>query len=111
MLIIHDDHFVNFDFRCYPPFCLLIGKAGQPVIDPAESRKSAFVYKEIPGKTCARASWYHSTSRLGRRRQAHVYRVDEELSVRMLKDSLQWVSTCRFPPTARWTNSWCGTIS
>ena len=26
MLIIHDDHFVNFDFRCYPPFCLLIGK-------------------------------------------------------------------------------------
>jgi hypothetical protein len=19
MLVIHDDHFVNFDFRCYPP--------------------------------------------------------------------------------------------
>ena len=37
MLIIHDDHFVNFDFRCYPPFALFVGKEakGSGVIDPA----------------------------------------------------------------------------
>src|SRR5215831_2377603 len=26
ILVIHDDHFVNFDFRCYPPFALFVGQ-------------------------------------------------------------------------------------
>ena len=54
MLIIHDDHFVNFDFRCYPPFCLLIGKEakGSGVIDPGEIEKiTGAVYKKYQGKT------------------------------------------------------------
>ena len=39
ILVIHDDHFVNFDFRCYPPFALFIGKeaGGSGVTSPAES--------------------------------------------------------------------------
>ena len=54
MLVIHDDHFVNFDFRCYPPFCLLIGKEakGSGVIDPAEIETiTGAVYKKYQGKT------------------------------------------------------------
>src|SRR5262245_46941364 len=54
MLIIHDDHFVNFDFRCYPPFCLLIAKEakGSGVIDPAEIEKiTGAVYRKYHGKT------------------------------------------------------------
>ena len=36
ILVIHDDHFVNFDFRCYPPFALFVGKEakGSGVTDP-----------------------------------------------------------------------------
>ena len=36
ILVIHDDHFVNFDFRCYPPFALFVGRKaeGSGVTDP-----------------------------------------------------------------------------
>src|SRR5258708_38491790 len=38
ILVIHDDHFVNFDFRCYPPYALFVGQTakGSGVTDPAE---------------------------------------------------------------------------
>ena len=42
ILVIHDDHFVNFDFRCYPPFALFVGQEakGSGVTDPIRSRRS-----------------------------------------------------------------------
>src|SRR3979490_1608123 len=41
ILVIHDDHFVNFDFRCYPPFALFVGQEakGSGVTDPDEIKK------------------------------------------------------------------------
>jgi Catalytic LigB subunit of aromatic ring-opening dioxygenase len=94
MLIIHDDHFVNFDFRCYPPFCLLIGKEakGSGVIDPAEIEKiTGAVYKKYQGKTsygAAPAGMPQHVADWEGGDKPYVYRVDEELSVRMLKDLL-----------------------
>ena len=77
MLIIHDDHVVNFDFRCYPPFCLLIGTGA--------------VYKRYQGKTSyqsAPAGMPQHVSDWEGGEKPYAYRVDEELSVRMLKDLL-----------------------
>lgn len=94
MLVIHDDHFVNFDFRCYPPFCLLIGKEakGRGVIDPAEIEKiTGAVYQKYLGKTSygsAPAGMPQHVSDWEGGDKPYVYRVDEDLSVRMLKDLL-----------------------
>ena len=74
ILIIHDDHFVNFDFRCYPPFCLLIGKEakGSGVIHPDEIEKiTGATYKKYEGKSSyASGSRWHASAclRLGGRR-------------------------------------------
>src|ERR1043166_6651402 len=59
MLVIHDDHFVNFDFRCYPPFCLLIGKEakGRALIVPAQIEKiPGAPYKKSPSKIPSRSA-------------------------------------------------------
>ena len=71
MLVIHDDHFVNFDFRCYPPFCLLIGKEarGSGVIDPAEIETiTGAVYKNTRARlpTGRRPRGCRSTSPTGK---------------------------------------------
>ena len=94
MLIIHDDHFVNFDFRCYPPFCLLIGKEakGSGVIDPAEIEKiTGAVYRRYEGKSSYRAApagMPQHVSDWEGGEKPYVYGVNEELSVRMLKELL-----------------------
>lgn len=94
MLIIHDDHFVNFDFRCYPPFCLLIGKEakGSGVIDPAEIEKiTGAVYKRYAGKSSyqsAPAGMPQHVSDWEGGDKPYVYRVNEDLSVRLLKELL-----------------------
>ena len=94
LLIIHDDHFVNFDFRCYPPFCLLVGKEarGSGVVDPAEIEKiTGAVYQKYQGKTSYRsapAGMPQHVSDWEGGDKPYVYRVDEDLSVRMLKDLL-----------------------
>jgi hypothetical protein len=86
MLVIHDDHFVNFDFRCYPPFCLLVGKEakGSGVIDPAEIGKiTGAVYKKYQGKTSygsAPAGMPQHVSDWEGGAKPYVYRVDEDLS-------------------------------
>lgn len=94
MLIIHDDHFVNFDFRCYPPFCLLIGKEakGSGVINPLEIEKiTGAVYKQYDAKTSyasAPAGMPQHVSDWEGGDKPYVYRVNEILSVRMLKELL-----------------------
>ncbi|HEY7321990.1 MAG TPA: hypothetical protein VIE89_30855 [Candidatus Binatia bacterium] len=94
MLIFHDDHFVNFDFRCYPPFCLLIAKEakGSGVIDPAEIEAiTGASYKKYPRKTSYRsapAGMPQHVSDWEGFEKPYVYAVDEELSVRMLKELL-----------------------
>ena len=47
ILVIHDDHFVNFDFRCYPPFAMFVGKEakGSGVTDPDTIEKITGVTK------------------------------------------------------------------
>ena len=95
LLIIHDDHFVNFDFRCYPPFCLLISKEakGSGVIDPAEIEKiTGATYKKYPGKQVyqsAPAGIPQHVSDWEGVEKPYVYRVNEDLSVVMLKDLLE----------------------
>lgn len=93
MLIIHDDHFVNFDFRCYPPFCLLVSKEakGSGVIDPVEIEKiTGAVYKKCEGKSSFQSAPagmpQHVSDWEGDK--PYIYRVNEDLSVRMLKGLL-----------------------
>lgn len=53
MLIIHDDHFINFDFRCYPQFALLTGTEakGSGVIHPDEiQRITGATYRKYEGR-------------------------------------------------------------
>lgn len=94
MLILHDDHFVNFDFRCYPPFCLLIGKEakGSGVIRPDEIEKiTGATYKKYAGKNSyasAPAGMPQHVSDWEGADKPYVYKVNEELSVRMLKELL-----------------------
>jgi hypothetical protein len=53
ILVIHNDHFVNFDFRCYPPFALFVGQEakGSGVIDSATiERITGATYRKYEGK-------------------------------------------------------------
>src|SRR5271165_4596885 len=53
ILVIHDDHFVNFDFRCYPPYALFIGPEakGSGVTDPDTIEKiTGATYWRYDGK-------------------------------------------------------------
>jgi hypothetical protein len=53
MLVIHDDHFVNFDFRCYPQFAMFVGSEakGSGVIHPDEiERITGASYRRYKGK-------------------------------------------------------------
>ncbi len=94
MLIIHDDHFVNFDFRCYPPFALFVGKEakGSGVIDPAAIEKiTGATYRQYEGKAAYAsapagipqhvADWESD--------KPYVYRVNTGLSVTLLKGLLE----------------------
>ena len=53
ILVIHDDHFVNFDFRCYPPFALFVGQEakGSGVTDPDTIEQiTGATYRKYEGK-------------------------------------------------------------
>ncbi|MFM9885168.1 MAG: hypothetical protein ACKVQT_19260 [Burkholderiales bacterium] len=94
MLVIHDDHFVNFDFRCYPPFALFVGKEakGSGVIDPAAIEKiTGASYRRYEGKAAYAsapagipqhvADWESD--------KPYVYRVNTGLSVTLLKGLME----------------------
>ena len=90
ILVIHDDHFVNFDFRCYPPFALFVGQTaqGSGVTDPDTIEQiTGATYQRYndqetfesapPGIPQHMANWGN--------RKPYVYRVNADLSVRLLK--------------------------
>lgn len=93
ILIIHDDHFVNFDFRCYPPFALFVGReaGGSGVMDPAEIEKiTGASYRRYEGKT----SYQSAPSGIPQHMAAwesdkpYLYNVNTDLSVKLLKGLL-----------------------
>jgi hypothetical protein len=93
ILIIHDDHFINFDFRCYPPFALFVGKEakGSGVMDPAAIEKiTGATYRKYEGKDSYRSAPagipQHMADWEGEK--PYVYKVNTDLSVRLLKGLL-----------------------
>jgi hypothetical protein len=94
LLLIHDDHFVNFDFRCYPPFALFVGREakGSGVMDPAEIEKiTGATYRRYEGKTAYESAPkgipQHMADWEGEK--PYVYRVNTDLSVKLLKDLIE----------------------
>jgi 2,3-dihydroxyphenylpropionate 1,2-dioxygenase len=90
ILILHDDHFVNFDFRCYPPFALFVGKEakGSGVMDPSAIEKiTGAVYRQYQGKE----SFASAPSGIPQHmanwddKKPYVYEVNTGLSVDLLK--------------------------
>ena len=93
ILILHDDHFVNFDFRCYPPFAIHIGKEarGSGVMAPAEIEKiTGATYRKYAGKEAYESAPagipQHMADWEGEK--PYIYKVNEALSVRLLKGLL-----------------------
>ena len=94
ILIIHDDHFVNFDFRCYPPFALFVGKEvrGSGVIDPASIEKiTGATYRTYPGKAAYASAPAGVPQHVAdwESEKPYVYAVNEALSVKLLKGLIE----------------------
>ncbi len=94
ILIIHDDHFVNFDFRCYPPFALFVGKEarGSGVIDPAAIEKiTGATYRKYAGKTAYGSAPAGVPQHVAdwETKKPYVYTVNEALSVKLLKGLIE----------------------
>ncbi|HUZ74138.1 MAG TPA: hypothetical protein VMU87_14240 [Stellaceae bacterium] len=94
ILILHDDHFVNFDFRCYPPFALFVGKEakGSGVMAPDRIEEiTGAVYRRYEGKSAYQSAPdgipQHMADWEGQK--PYVYRVDTDLSIGLLKGLLQ----------------------
>ena len=94
ILVIHDDHFVNFDFRCYPPFALFVGRKaeGSGVADPDLIEKITGAsykkyeddssYESAPdGIPQHMANWNDQ--------KPYVYNVNTELSEHLLKGLIE----------------------
>jgi hypothetical protein len=89
ILVIHNDHFVNFDFRCYPPFSLFVGRKaeGSGVTDPDTIEQiTGAKYQTYKGQT----SYASAPSGIPQHmadwesRKPYVYTVNSDLSVRLL---------------------------
>lgn len=94
ILIIHDDHFVNFDFRCYPPFALLIGKQaqGSGVMGPVEIEKiTGAIYRKYEGKESYRSAPTGMPQHMAdwESEKPYIYNVNTDLSVQLLKGLLE----------------------
>jgi aromatic ring-opening dioxygenase catalytic subunit (LigB family) len=94
LLLIHDDHFVNFDFRCYPPFALFTGREakGSGVIDPAEIEKiTGATYRKYEGKESYASAPKGIPQHMAdwETEKPYVYEVNTDLSVKLLKDLMQ----------------------
>jgi hypothetical protein len=91
ILVIHDDHFVNFDFRCYPPFALFVGQEakGSGVTDPAEiERITGATYRKYEGKESYSSAPAGIPQHMANweSQKPYVYKVNTDLSVRLLKE-------------------------
>ena len=94
ILIVHDDHFVNFDFRCYPPFALFVGKEakGSGVIAPQEiERITGATYRKYEGKSAYASAPAGIPQHMAdwESEKPYVYTVNADLSVRLLKGLLE----------------------
>src|ERR1051325_5525039 len=94
ILVIHDDHFVNFDFRCYPPFALFVGQEakGSGVTDPDTIEKIAgATYRSYEGKESYQSAPSGIPQHMAnwKKEKPYVYKVNTELSVRLLKGLLE----------------------
>lgn len=94
ILLIHDDHFVNFDFRCYPPFALFVGKEakGSGVMDPAAIEEiTGAVYRKYEGKkeylSAPKGIPQHMADWEGEK--PYVYTANQALSVDLLKGLME----------------------
>lgn len=93
ILILHDDHFVNFDFRCYPPFALFVGKEakGSGVTDPATiERITGATYRKYEGKAGYASAPAGIPQHMAdwESEKPYVYAVNTDLSVKLLKGLL-----------------------
>jgi hypothetical protein len=94
ILVIHDDHFVNFDFRCYPPFALFVGQEakGSGVTDPDTIEKiTGASYKKYEGKESYQSAPSGIPQHMANwdNQKPYVYKVNTDLSVRLLKGLLE----------------------
>jgi hypothetical protein len=106
ILVIHDDHFVNFDFRCYPPFALLVGQEakGSGVTDPDTIEQiTGATYRKYEGKDAFQSAPSGIPQHMANwdEQKPYVYKVNTDLSVRLLN------STFHSPPMAPWTARKC----
>lgn len=90
ILIIHDDHFVNFDFRCYPQFALFVGSeaGGSGVMHPEEiERITGATYRRYAGKNDYSSAPKGIPQHLAAWEQdrPYIYDVASELSAHILK--------------------------
>src|SRR5262249_22706532 len=93
ILVIHDDHFVNFDFRCYPPFAMFVGSEakGSGVTDPETIQKiTGATYRKYEGKKDYQSAPSGIPQHMANwdSRKPYVYKVNTELSVKLLKGLL-----------------------
>ena len=94
ILVIHDDHFVNFDFRCYPPFALLVGQEakGSGVTDPDTIEQiTGATYRKYEGKDAYQSAPSGIPQHMANwdEHKPYVYKVNTDLSVRLLKGLLE----------------------
>ena len=94
ILVIHDDHFVNFDFRCYPPFALFVGQEakGSGVTDPDTIEKiTGATYRKYEGKESYQSAPSGIPQHMANwdKEKPYVYKVNTDLSVRLLKGLLE----------------------
>jgi hypothetical protein len=94
ILVIHDDHFVNFDFRCYPPFALFVGKEakGSGVTDPDTIETiTGATYRKYAGKESYQSAPGGIPQHMANwdKQKPYVYKVNTDLSVRLLKGLLE----------------------
>lgn len=94
LFVIHDDHFVNFDFRCYPPFAIFIGEeaSGSGVTSPDEiERITGATYRRYAGK----AEYESAPSGIPQhmanweKQKPYVYKSSLDLSTRLLKGLME----------------------
>jgi hypothetical protein len=94
IFILHDDHFVNFDFRCYPPFALFVGKEakGSGVMAPEAIEKiTGAAYRKYDGKTSYASAPAGIPQHMAdwEEQKPYVYKVNTELSIGLLKGLLE----------------------
>jgi hypothetical protein len=94
ILVIHDDHFVNFDFRCYPPFALFVGKeaTGSGVTSPQEIEAiTGATYRKFQGKESYESAPAGIPQHMANweTQKPYAYPVNAELSVHLLKSLIE----------------------